>query len=321
LNVTDDDGDTDTIQKTILVSPNLPPDTPSNPYPANGSGNISLVVELSWTGGDPNWDIVTYDVYFGNTSSPDKIMSNQSGTIYNPGGDGLYTTYYWKIVAWDSHGEHTIGPTWHFTTRTNHAPIAYPDSYSIDEDTVLSVVAPGVLGNDVDSDGDPLTAVKVNNTLHGSLTLNSNGSFIYVPDQNYYGNDTFSYKAYDGFVYSNVVNVTITIHPVNDPPIFGTPTPANGSIDRPLSFTWSILINDIEGDQLSWTIQCSNGQNNSGIDETNGTKTLELSGLAYSTTYTVWVNATDSNDNTMEWFTFKTQSAAVAVVAVVVEVE
>jgi PKD repeat protein len=93
------------------------------------------------------------------------------------------------------------------------------------------------------------------------------------------------------------------------PPVIGTPSPINGSINTPLSLTWSIPINDTEGDIFNWFINCSNGQTNSSTGASNGTKSLSLSGLAYSTTYTVWVNATDpagSDLYTRKWFTFTT---------------
>ncbi|HWR27639.1 MAG TPA: PKD domain-containing protein, partial [Candidatus Thermoplasmatota archaeon] len=306
LNVTDNDGDTDTIQKTIQVSPNYPPNTPNDPSPTNDASNIPLFSTLSWTSGDPNMDSLTYDVYFGMTSPPDKVKSNQSDTTYDPGTMNFTITYYWKVVAWDTHGVNATSPTWHFTTRTNHPPVAVPDSFSTNEDTTLSVSAPGVLGNDEESDNDIMTAIKVSNTIHGTVTLNSNGSFSYIPIANYYGIDTFTYKAYDGFVYSPVENVTITIHSVNDPPVLGTSSPGNGSTVNKLSLTWSIPITDIEGDLFSWTIQCNNGQTNISTGANNGTKTLFLSGLAYSTTYKIWVNATDptgSDQFIRKWYT------------------
>jgi hypothetical protein len=98
----------------------------------------------------------------------------------------------------------------------------------------------------------------------------------------------------------------------NLPPVYGTPAPANGSTNNLLSLSWSIPINDPEGNQFSWTIQCSNGQTNSGTGATNGTKSLALSSLAYSTTYKVWVNATDptgSNTYTRKWYTFTTKAS------------
>ena len=97
---------------------------------------------------------------------------------------------------------------------------------------------------------------------------------------------------------------------VNLPPVLGTPSPTNGSSGTPLTVTWSIPINDPEGDQISWTIECSNGQTNGGTGAANGTRTLVISGLAYAATYTVWVNATDPLDSdltTRGWFRFTTK--------------
>ena len=56
-------------------------------------------------------------------------------------------------------------------------PVAAADSYSVTENNVLTVVLPGVLANDTDADlpANTLTAVKVTDPAHGSLTLNSNG--------------------------------------------------------------------------------------------------------------------------------------------------
>jgi hypothetical protein len=42
--------------------------------------------------------------------------------------------------------------------QPNQPPVATDDAYSTDEETLLSVAAPGVLGNDTDADSDPLTA-------------------------------------------------------------------------------------------------------------------------------------------------------------------
>jgi hypothetical protein len=92
--------------------------------------------------------------------------------------------------------------------------------------------------------------------------------------------------------------------------VFGTPSPTNGSTSNPLSLSWSIPINDPEGNTYSWTIQCSNKQVNSGTDASNGTKSLSLSGLTYATTYKVWVNATDPTGSgvyTRKWYTFTTK--------------
>lgn len=97
----------------------------------------------------------------------------------------------------------------------------------------------------------------------------------------------------------------------NSPPEFGTPTPAHDStIDTIISIDWSILIEDPEEDLFDWTIECSNGQSNSGLGDTDGIKTLTIDDLEFDTEYTVWVNATDvgSESWTNETFTFSTPS-------------
>src|SRR5439155_11446199 len=103
-------------------------------------------------------------------------------------------------------------------TPVNDAPVAANDTYTTPEDTTLTASAPGVLANDSDVDGDPLSAVLVNSPTHGSLTLNTNGSFSYVPAVNYNGTDSFTYKASDGTLESGAATVTITITPVNEAP-------------------------------------------------------------------------------------------------------
>src|SRR6185295_16996383 len=101
----------------------------------------------------------------------------------------------------------------------NDAPVAVADSYSVNEDATLTVVAgSGVLTNDTDVEGSALTAALVSDVAHGTLTLNGNGSFTYTPTANYSGSDTFTYKANDGTADSNTVTVTITVNGVNDAP-------------------------------------------------------------------------------------------------------
>src|SRR5207244_4036075 len=83
-------------------------------------------------------------------------------------------------------------------SAVNDAPVAVNDSFTTPEDTAAVVLAPGVLGNDTDVDGDALTAILVSNPSHGTVTLNANGSLTYTPATNYNGADSFTYKANDG---------------------------------------------------------------------------------------------------------------------------
>ncbi len=74
----------------------------------------------------------------------------------------------------------------------------------------------GVLDNDTDADGNSLTATLVSGPANGVLALSVDGTFTYTPNADFYGTDTFTYRANDGTVNSNVATVTITVTPVAD---------------------------------------------------------------------------------------------------------
>ena len=102
----------------------------------------------------------------------------------------------------------------------NDAPVATNDAYATDEDTVLTVSVPGVLENDADVDSAAFTAVLATGPAHGALTLNPNGSFTYMPDVNFNGIDSFTYRASDApGSESGVATVLLTVAPVNDAPV------------------------------------------------------------------------------------------------------
>lgn len=125
----------------------------------------------------------------------------------------------------------------------NDAPMASGDSYTVNEDAVLNISGPGVLANDSDPDGDPLSAVLVTGPLHGTLTLGADGSFVYTPSANYNGNDSFTYKASDGSQESQEVTVSIVVNPIPDAPVTGADLYSSGE-DSTLS--GNVLENDFD---------------------------------------------------------------------------
>lgn len=96
---------------------------------------------------------------------------------------------------------------------TNARPVAMDDAYTVEENNELSVPLPsGVLANDTDPDGDTLTASLIDQATNGSVTLNSDGSFTYTPEDNFSGDDTFTYSASDGEA-TATANVAVTVTP------------------------------------------------------------------------------------------------------------
>jgi hypothetical protein len=101
------------------------PYQPSNPSPPDGATNVDTTATFSWTGGDPDQrDIVTYDVYFGTTDPPPKVITNKTTTTYDPGVMEYSRTYHWKIVSWDNLGTSTEGDVWNLSTAVDVDPPA-----------------------------------------------------------------------------------------------------------------------------------------------------------------------------------------------------
>lgn len=101
-----------------FTTANLPPLSPSSPVPADGATIVKDNVSLNWAvATDPDEeDIVSYNVYFGSSPTLSLAADNITETAYTPGDLIVGNTYFWQIVAIDSHGGTTPGPVWSFTT-------------------------------------------------------------------------------------------------------------------------------------------------------------------------------------------------------------
>ena len=101
---------------------NDPPYEPSNPSPPNGATDVDLDADISWNGGDPNGDSVTYDIYFGTVTPPPLVEWDYEYNTWDPGTLSLNTDYFWKIISEDEHGSTNEGPIWTFKTGENTPP-------------------------------------------------------------------------------------------------------------------------------------------------------------------------------------------------------
>jgi Ca2+-binding RTX toxin-like protein len=93
------------------------------------------------------------------------------------------------------------------------APLAIADVFQARYETGVTVEASGVLANDVDPDGDLLSAIQASAPANGQLTWNGDGSFAYTPNAGFFGSDSFTYRASDGTAASDVATVTIQVLP------------------------------------------------------------------------------------------------------------
>jgi|GEM_PF-2234808 len=146
-------------------------------------------------------------------------------------------------------------------------PTAYSSEYSIDEDRAL--IAPLLA---IDPDDDPLQYSLVLSPASGTVTINNpaTGSFTYVPNPNFHGSDSFTFRVNDGQANSNLATVVVTVNPVNDPPVV-TPATFMLSEDSPVgTVVGTVVASDIEDDELSFSIVSGNVSNAFAIDAASG---------------------------------------------------
>ncbi len=285
------DGDADSNEATVVITINGVNDAP---VAVNDTGTTDEDTNLSVAapgvlGNDTDADLepITVAKVEGATANVGTYVNLTDGGKVNVASDGSFTfdpdgdfedldtgetrTTSFTYRASDDDAESNLATVTITVTGVNDAPVAVDDTGTTDEDTNLSVAAPGVLGNDTDAEGDTLTVAEVNGvvadvgteitlTSGAKVTLNADGSFTYKPngafeslDDGESDTDSFAYKANDGDADSNEATVVITINGVNDAPVAVNDT---GTTDEDTNLSVAapgVLGNDTdaEGDTLS----------------------------------------------------------------------
>jgi parallel beta-helix repeat protein/VCBS repeat-containing protein len=218
-NVIDNINNQDYSASLIVNSP--PVITESDPAPVTMSEDgTPTAFNLTLHASDIDGDTLTWSILTDGTNGNATVSGTGTEKAIGYAPDANYFGSDSFVVQVDDGWEGTDTITINVTIESvNDVPVAVNDSYSTPQDTTRNVDDPGVLTNDTDADVlDTLTAVKQTDPSHGSVTLNDNGSFSYTPTGGYTGDDSFTYKAYDGTAYSDAATVTITVSAVNHNP-------------------------------------------------------------------------------------------------------
>ncbi len=235
---------------TVTVNPvNDPPvandDTASTPE------DTPVDIDVLNNDTDPEGDdpIVT----LGSNPPHGSAAVNPDGTVeYTPDLDYCGADFFTYTIS-DGNGGTDTATVNVTVTCVNDLPVANDDTASTPEDTPVDI---NVLANDTDVDGtiDPTTVSTVSGPAHGSVSVDSiSGEVTYTPNTGYDGTDSFTYTVQDDDgATSNVATVTVTVNPVNDPPVANDDT-ASTPEDTPVDI--DVLNNDTdpEGDDLTVT--------------------------------------------------------------------
>ena len=294
--VCDADGDCSTATVSITVT--SVNDAPvANPDSYTTLKNIPLIIPAAGiltNDTDVDGGALTVIPVTG-TANGSLILNANGGFTYTPISNyvGLDTFTY---RATDGSATSSVATVTINVLPTNSAPTAVNNSYTTAEDTTLTIPAAGILTNDIDPDGDTLSALLVTDVAHGTLSLNPNGGFTYTPFTNYNGSDSFTYRAYDGLANSSVATVTINITPVNDPPV--AINDITNTVEN-VSVTVNVLVNDSDPEGTPLTISGTSTTN--GVIVNNGTNlvftpTTNFNGTAvFSYTISDGTNTANAN--------------------------
>jgi len=127
----------------------------------------------------------------------------------------------------------------------NHAPVATPQTVSLDEDTSVVITLAGS-----DADGDPLMYSVITQPMHGRFTGNL-PMLTYWPNPDYFGPDGFTFRVNDGSVISAATTVNINVRPVNDPPVAHAQSLA---VNEDTTLPVTLTATDVDGDILNYSI-------------------------------------------------------------------
>jgi VCBS repeat-containing protein len=263
----DGQADSNVACVTLTVNPvNDAPVAQDDAYTMDENGRLAPTTSLLAIASDVDGDPLTA-----------VLVSGPSHGLLELGPDGMFTyvpeagftgTDSFAYKASDGQADSNVATIAMTVNSVNEAPVAQDDGYSVDQDNVLTAsvtalntcavagsmpaTSVGVLNNDNDPNGDPLTAVLVGGPANGTLTLNPDGTFTYTPKAGWVGIDTFTYKANDGEADSNVATVSIEVRPNNRPPVANDDSyavRAGTNLNVPAR---GILVNDTdaEGDLL-----------------------------------------------------------------------
>lgn len=237
---------------------------------ANGLQNFPVITSAVASGGtvtvgyDLDVAAGTYRVELFTTTAPDPSGYGegdtfvQAATIIHPGGGsqsfqasftgsaaGVWVTA--TATALPTPGDFQATSELSAAFVVDAAPVAVDDPAAATEDGAPVSVSP--LANDTDAEGDPLTLGGFTQPAHGSVAA-SGAVLAYTPDPDWHGVDTFTYTVADGRGGTDTGTVSVTVAPVNDPPVAvaDSATTTSGS-----AVTVAVLTNDtdVDGDTLS----------------------------------------------------------------------
>ena len=209
--VSDDDGassNTATVSVTITAVNDLPVISGVPTAKISRDTAYSFIPSAS----DQEQDTLTFEI----TNKPSwSAFDTETGALTGtPTADDVGISSNIVISVSDGNELVSLPPFSIEVTSSNDAPVAMDASYELDEDTSLAIE---LVMSDSD-ESQTLTAQIESQPLSGTLAANGK-MWLYTPNGDFNGADSFTYKVFDGELYSEISTVSLNIKAINDAPV------------------------------------------------------------------------------------------------------
>lgn len=261
-----------TSQAMIMIDP-------VNDAPVTGdqqvttSEDIPVAGQISAT--DADGDLLSYSIQTGPAHGTVSI-DNSGRYVYSPSMNFNGTDSFTVLVS-DGHGGTSPAVVTIGVTPVNDAPVGSDVNAAATEDTPLD----GRLPDATDPEGSTVTYGLGSQAANGTVTVNPDGSYRYVPNSNFNGTDSFTYTVSDGTA-TSTYTVTVAVAAVNDAPVSSS-TSISVTEDTPFGGRLPAAT-DVEGQPVSYAL---------GTQAANGTVTINADG-SYTYVPAPDFNGTDS---------------------------
>lgn len=298
------DGTVDSAPATVTITVNSVNDDPlafADSYSTNEdtqlviAGTGVLTNDSDLHGGAPGENNVALSAVLVTGPAHGSLVLNLDGSFtYTPtsnysGSDSF--TYRAKDSLNGTSGTATVSLS---VLAVNDPPTAVPGAGIVNEDQVLNA---SVTSTDID--GPSITYTVVGDVSHGTLNFHANGSYTYTPASNFFGTDSFTFKANDGFLDSGTATITLTVIPVNDLPVAYDDV-ADTTEDNPT--TGSLTGTDVDNASLIYSIVGGPAHGSVNLNPATGEVTYTPAANYFGTdsfTYKVNDGTADSNTATI----------------------
>jgi len=285
--ICDEDGEMDQATVTItIISTNVPPIAVNDSE--NTDEGTAVTIDVLNNDSDSNGDDINVCMQTGDGEPSNGFISiNANGTITYTPNDGYVGSDSFTYTICDEDGEMDQATVTINISSTNEPPIAVNDSENTDENTAVEI---DVLDNDSDPDGDDITVCMQagdGQPANGFVSINSDGTFSYEPNDGFTGTDSFTYTICDEEGLQDQATVTIYVNNVNEAPDCEDDDWSASEICVGESIMMNVLANDSdpEMDDLSICLESGDG------DASHGTVALNAEGAL---TYTATSSGSDS---------------------------